>query len=135
LLKRYVIAGRGGIKTGILFLRLRLKDGAFSLVSATNVPGVLKTPRGTKPPKEFAWLSKRARASRLGSRKSLTRRWSDWNTRTRRNRRHPNQGGAPVRVEFTLRVRAASDNGRWRSIAAPRLLRTREKNGTVTGLW
>ena len=40
-------------KPGILFLRLRLKDGAFSLVSATNAPGVLKAPRGTRPTREF----------------------------------------------------------------------------------
>lgn len=38
---------------GILFLQLRLKDGTFSLVSATNVPGMLKAPRGAKPAKEF----------------------------------------------------------------------------------
>ena len=40
-------------KPGILFLRLQLKDGVFSLASATNVPGKLKAPRRDAPAKEF----------------------------------------------------------------------------------
>ena len=40
-------------KPGILFLCLQLKDGAFSLVSATNVSGTLKTPRRTAAAKEL----------------------------------------------------------------------------------
>ena len=40
-------------KPGIWFLRLQLKEGAFSLVSATTVPGGLKIPRGAKPSKEL----------------------------------------------------------------------------------
>ena len=38
---------------GILFVNLKAKDGRFSFVSATNVPGVLKTHRGAQPQKDF----------------------------------------------------------------------------------
>jgi hypothetical protein len=38
---------------GILFVRLHVKDGVFSLVSATNVPGVLKARRSVAPARDF----------------------------------------------------------------------------------
>jgi hypothetical protein len=47
-------------KPGILFLRLRLKDGSISLVSATTAPGMLKTPRGARRPKEFEFVVEEA---------------------------------------------------------------------------
>jgi hypothetical protein len=39
--------------SGILFARLRVKDGTFSLVSVANVPGVLKARRGPAVPRDF----------------------------------------------------------------------------------
>ncbi len=42
-----------GTTPQILFVQLRLKDGAFSLVSATNVPGALKTRRGAPAEQDF----------------------------------------------------------------------------------
>ena len=110
-------------KSGILFLRLQVNDGVFSLASATNVPGKLKAPRRDAPAKEFQMVVEDAAGKAV---------WTEEIADPSVERLEYTEAAQPgviqvkevrrAQVEFTIRVPAASAGSQlaiYRRVAPP----------------
>jgi len=124
-------------KPGILFLCLQLKDGAFSLVSATNVSGTLKTPRRPAASKELQMVVEDAAGTAV-----WTQEMADPSVE-RLEYTDPAQPGviqgerSTTEASAVHRARAArvGQKDNWRFIAAPRLPVAAIKKRHRTGHW